>query len=117
MQAQAASAKSDSSQVKSLKKSAQAKPRAKVKNKKRVAKRAQRSYQAALDAELDRAVANGELALRSHSALVINQATGELIYTKNPDVETPIASITKLMTAMVTLDAGLPLDEEITINS
>ncbi len=57
----------------------------------------------------------GELTLRSASVLVVDQATGEALYAKNPDRPAPIASITKLMTAMVTLDAGLPLDEEITI--
>jgi len=40
---------------------------------------------------------------------------GQVIYSKNPDEVLPIASITKLMTALVVLDAGLPLDETITI--
>ncbi len=57
----------------------------------------------------------GELMLRSASVLVVDQDTGERLYAKNPRLEAPIASITKLMTAMVTLDAGLPLHEEITI--
>jgi len=55
--------------------------------------------------------------LRSGAALVLDQATGELIFAKNTDVRASIASITKLMTAMVTLDARLPMDEEIVINS
>lgn len=59
----------------------------------------------------------GELNLRSASVLVVNQGTGEPLYAKNPELEAPIASITKLMTAMVTLDAGLPLHEEITIST
>lgn len=59
----------------------------------------------------------GELKLRSASVLVVNQGTGEPLYAKNPQLEVPIASITKLMTAMVSLDAGLPLQEEITISS
>jgi len=59
----------------------------------------------------------GELTLRSASVLVVNQGTGEPLYAKNPQMEVPIASITKLMTAMVSLDAGLPLQEEITISS
>ncbi|MGQ9685255.1 MAG: D-alanyl-D-alanine endopeptidase [Thiobacillaceae bacterium] len=59
----------------------------------------------------------GELNLRSASVLVVNQGTGEPLYAKNPELEAPIASITKLMTAMVTLDAGLPLHEEITISA
>jgi D-alanyl-D-alanine endopeptidase (penicillin-binding protein 7) len=53
--------------------------------------------------------------IRSASALVMDQATGEILYSKNESAIVPIASITKLMTAMVTLDAGLPLDEEVTI--
>ena len=56
-----------------------------------------------------------DLALRSAAALVISQDDGQLLYAKNTDAVMPIASITKLMTAMVILDAGLPLDEPITI--
>lgn len=59
----------------------------------------------------------GELSLRSASVLVVDQGTGEPLYAKNPQVEVPIASITKLMTAMVSLDAGLPLHEEITLTA
>lgn len=59
----------------------------------------------------------GELNLRSASVMVVNQGTGEPLYAKNPQMEAPIASITKLMTAMVSLDAGLPLQEEITITT
>jgi D-alanyl-D-alanine endopeptidase (penicillin-binding protein 7) len=51
--------------------------------------------------------------LRSAAALVIDEETGEILYGKNADAVVPIASITKLMTAMVTLDAGLDLDEPI----
>ena len=52
--------------------------------------------------------------LRSASALVID-AQGELIYGKDVDTVRPIASITKLMTAMVVIDSGLDLDEKITV--
>jgi D-alanyl-D-alanine endopeptidase (penicillin-binding protein 7) len=55
------------------------------------------------------------LQLQSHAALVIDEETGEVLYGKNASTVVPIASITKLMTAMVTLDAVLPLGEEITI--
>jgi len=55
------------------------------------------------------------LKLRSAAALVIDQEDGTLLYAKNTDAVMPIASITKLMTAVVVLDAGLPLDEPITI--
>jgi D-alanyl-D-alanine endopeptidase (penicillin-binding protein 7) len=54
--------------------------------------------------------------LASVKALVINQLTGETVYAKNTDLTTPIASVTKLMTAMVMLDAHLPMDESININ-
>lgn len=57
----------------------------------------------------------GELVLSSSSVLVVDQNTSEILYAKNPHKLAPIASITKLMMAMVTLDAGLPLTEEITI--
>jgi D-alanyl-D-alanine endopeptidase (penicillin-binding protein 7) len=53
--------------------------------------------------------------IRSASALVINQSGGEVIFDKQSDRVQPIASITKLMTAMVVLDAQLPLDDRITI--
>lgn len=53
--------------------------------------------------------------LRSSIALIYDQQTQRPLYTKNSDALAPIASITKLMTAMVVLDAQLPLDEEISI--
>lgn len=53
----------------------------------------------------------GPLLLASAKALVINQLTGETIFAKNTSQSTPIASVTKLMTAMVMLDAHLPMDE------
>jgi serine-type D-Ala-D-Ala endopeptidase (penicillin-binding protein 7) len=59
---------------------------------------------------------SGVLQLASSKALVINQLTGEIIYAKNTGLATPIASITKLMTAMVTLDAGQSFDEMIYVS-
>lgn len=56
-----------------------------------------------------------KLALRSGTALVLDEASGQVLFEKNSDQAVPIASITKLMTAMVILDAKLPLDERITI--
>jgi D-alanyl-D-alanine endopeptidase (penicillin-binding protein 7) len=47
--------------------------------------------------------------------LVIDQEDGQLLYAKNTDAIMPIASITKLMTAVVALDAKPALDEPITI--
>jgi D-alanyl-D-alanine endopeptidase (penicillin-binding protein 7) len=58
-----------------------------------------------------------ELWLRSAAAIIQDQETGEILYGKNASTVTPIASITKLMTAMVVLDAGLDLQETITISS
>lgn len=60
---------------------------------------------------------DGEPNLMSSAALVYDQNTGKLLYAKNADTVTPIASITKVMTAMVVLDAKLPLDEAITITN
>ncbi|MDX1915548.1 MAG: D-alanyl-D-alanine endopeptidase [Methylophilus sp.] len=59
---------------------------------------------------------SGALVLASTKALVINQNTNEVIYAKNTNTPTPIASVTKLMTAMVLLDAGLNLEEEVVIS-
>lgn len=59
---------------------------------------------------------SGVLHLASSKALVMNQTTGEIIYAKNSSLPTPIASITKLMTAMVTLDAGQSFDEMIYVS-
>jgi serine-type D-Ala-D-Ala endopeptidase (penicillin-binding protein 7) len=55
--------------------------------------------------------------LKSAAALIMDAETGEVLYGKNEAAIVPIASITKLMTAMVTLDAGLPLDEPITVTA
>lgn len=60
--------------------------------------------------------AQSALMLESRAAIVMNAETGELLYSKNPSRTMPIASITKLMTAMVVLDARLPMDETITIS-
>ncbi len=54
--------------------------------------------------------------LRSLAALVYDQETGKPLLAKNADMQTPIASITKLMTAMLVLDAGLDMNERITIS-
>ena len=55
------------------------------------------------------------LALYSASALVIDQETGQPLLEKQSDTVVPIASISKLMTAMVVLDAKLDLNEVIAI--
>ncbi len=53
--------------------------------------------------------------LRSGAAMVEDQETGELLIQKQATLVLPIASITKLMTAMVVLDAQIDLQEAITI--
>lgn len=60
---------------------------------------------------------SGVLQLASSKALVIHQNTGEVIYAKNTGLPAPIASITKLMTAMVMLDAGQAFDEIIYVSN
>lgn len=48
-------------------------------------------------------------------ALVMDAQTGEVLYSKNSSLAVPIASITKVMTAVVTADARLDMSEEITL--
>jgi len=55
------------------------------------------------------------LDLRSSVALLVDQRTGETLFSKNDLAVLPIASITKLMTALVVLDAQLPLAEVLEI--
>ena len=56
-----------------------------------------------------------KLLLRSGAALVKDQQTGEFLIQKKATAVLPIASITKLMTAMVVLDANMELEESLTI--
>jgi D-alanyl-D-alanine endopeptidase (penicillin-binding protein 7) len=56
-----------------------------------------------------------ELDLRSSVALVIDQDTREVLFSKNDQAVLPIASLTKLMTGLVVSEAKLPMDEVITI--
>jgi D-alanyl-D-alanine endopeptidase (penicillin-binding protein 7) len=53
--------------------------------------------------------------LASVNAVVTDLDTGEVLYRKHADVAVPIASVTKLMTSLVVLDAGQPLDEWLTV--
>ncbi|ACR29554.1 D-alanyl-D-alanine endopeptidase [Burkholderia glumae] len=55
------------------------------------------------------------LALRSSVAYVVDQATSEPLFDKNSRAVVPIASISKLMTAMVVLDSKAPLEEQIEV--
>ena len=55
------------------------------------------------------------LDLKSSVALVIDQDTREVLLSKNDQAVLPIASLTKLMTAVIVTEAKLPLDEPLTI--
>jgi serine-type D-Ala-D-Ala endopeptidase (penicillin-binding protein 7) len=57
-----------------------------------------------------------KLKLASANALIFDAGTGHAIYSKAADTVTPIASVTKLMTAMVVLDASLPMDEMLAVD-
>lgn len=57
-----------------------------------------------------------KLRLASLNAVVVDASAHRSVYAKGADEVTPIASLTKLMTAIVTLDANLPLDEPIAID-
>jgi D-alanyl-D-alanine endopeptidase (penicillin-binding protein 7) len=58
-----------------------------------------------------------KLTLKSASALVLDQSTGQTLLEKQAGAVVPIASITKLMTAMVLLDAHLDPQEILTITN
>lgn len=53
--------------------------------------------------------------LKSSAVLVVDQSNSSVLLARHADVAQPIASITKLMTALVVLEAKQPLDERITI--
>ena len=55
------------------------------------------------------------LELKSGVALVVDQDTKEVLFSKNDSAVLPIASLTKLMTGLIVQDARLPLNETITI--
>ena len=58
-----------------------------------------------------------EPALRSSAALVLDATGSSVLYARHSDVAMPIASITKLMTALVVMEAGQPLDETLEITA
>jgi D-alanyl-D-alanine endopeptidase (penicillin-binding protein 7) len=86
-----------------------ARPSKKVRAKRRAAPRPSEGQLAGLSHDDD------ELALRSRVALVVDQDTDEVLLDKNSGAVLPIASITKLMTALVVVEAQLPLDETLEI--
>jgi|LNFM01.1.fsa_nt_gb D-alanyl-D-alanine endopeptidase (penicillin-binding protein 7) len=70
---------------------------------------------AAAPLDLSQAIDPARIKLRSDAVLVVDPAKGEALVARHATVQRPIASITKLMTAMVTLDGKLPLDQPIRI--
>ena len=62
------------------------------------------------------ALDTSKLRLASANAIVLDAGDGQPVYAKAADEVTPIASLTKLMTAMVVLDANLPGDEALEID-
>jgi D-alanyl-D-alanine endopeptidase (penicillin-binding protein 7) len=70
-----------------------------------------------VNASADRPKPGAAPEVRSASVLVVDATSGQMIFERQPKLITPIASITKLMTALVVLDALQPLDEVITINA
>ncbi|MCY7388306.1 MAG: D-alanyl-D-alanine endopeptidase [Burkholderiales bacterium] len=54
--------------------------------------------------------------LQSHAFMVFDPITGRALFSKNADQAVPIASITKLMTAMVVLEAKLDMDEALIVD-
>ncbi len=57
------------------------------------------------------------LSLRSNVAFVLDQNSSEVLFEKNANVALPIASITKLMTGLVVVEAGQSLDETLTVTN
>lgn len=57
------------------------------------------------------------LSLRSSVALVVDQDTSEVLFSKNTQAVLPIASLTKLMTALVVVEAGQPLNDALEITA
>nr|WP_314488350.1 D-alanyl-D-alanine endopeptidase [uncultured Pseudomonas sp.] len=57
-----------------------------------------------------------QLHIASGSAMLVDLQTNKVIFASNPDVVVPIASVSKLMTAMVVLDAKQSMDEYISVN-
>lgn len=98
----------------SAKKSSRKKLSRKASARKAALKRASRAVPRSTDVSLA-LDANGLPQLRSSAFVIANAQTGNVIIERKGDEVLPIASITKLMTAMVVLDAGLDLDEEITV--
>ena len=56
-----------------------------------------------------------QLTIKSPKAIIYDAETGDVIYEKKANEKSSIASLTKLMTAMVIIDSNLDLNETVTI--
>src|SRR3989339_617009 len=54
--------------------------------------------------------------LKAKSAIVIDQKSGKVLLEKNSGANLPMASLTKMMTAVVVLDSGINLEDSTTID-
>lgn len=88
-------------------------PSARVEQDKAVAEITQGDF----DVDFGQMIKSPRLKLRSSAVLVVDLNDQRALYAKNTDAVLPIASITKLMTAMVVLDSGVLLDQLITVTS
>lgn len=70
-----------------------------------------------LHSGLEQLRAFSSLKTNSQHVLVMDEGNGQVLLEKNADAAVPVASLSKLMTAMVTLDAGLDMQEAITITA
>lgn len=67
------------------------------------------------DFDFSHVPAGSKLRLNLKSAILVNYSNGNVLYAKNADIQRPIASITKLVTAMVVLDKKIDLSSTATI--
>lgn len=118
--AQKSSAQSSSSTQKSTSKSS-SKQSTKSSNTQKSPSKAKKSAKTAVipaAAATGAAVAassSGKAGLYSHAIYVQDLSSNRVLYSRNDEEVRPIASISKLMTAIVIVDARLPMDEMITI--
>lgn len=74
------------------------------------------SHQAIASSRAPEAVTLSQPQIASGSAMIVDLNTNKVLYASHPDLVRPIASITKLMTVMVALDAHQPMDERLKVD-
>lgn len=67
--------------------------------------------------QLRQAPSPANLNLTAASAFMFNQDNGRVLFEKNADAQLPVASLTKLMSALVIMRANLPMNEAFTVQS